>query len=95
MLNMRKGYVTRSEVEVFNNITNQAIDQFARFVSNHYALSMRQDTPYWRWATQKNEYDPELNGIHVPRDDYNYNSFVIYLTYKMIKEVHVSFVIVV
>ena len=76
MLNMRKGYVTRSEVEVFNNITNQAIDQFARFVSNHYALSMRQDTPYWRWATQKNEYDPELNGIHVPRDDYNYNSFV-------------------
>ena len=71
ILNQRNGYVSRTEREVYNFTVNRAIDQFARFVSNHYGLSMRQDTPYWRWATQKNDYDPELNGIHVPRDDYN------------------------
>ncbi len=71
ILNQRQGYVSRTEREIYNFTVNRAIDQFARFVSNHYGLSMRQDTPYWRWATQTNDYDPELNGIHVPRDDYN------------------------
>ena len=35
---------------------------------------MREDTSYWRWATQKNEYDPEMHGIFVPKNDHWVNS---------------------
>ena len=74
ILNMRGGYVTRTEKEIFNFTVNHAIDNFATFVSSHYGLSMREDTSYWRWATQKNEYDPEIHGIFVPKNDHWVNS---------------------
>ena len=35
---------------------------------------MRTDTSYWRWATQKNEYDPELHGLFTIKNDHWVNS---------------------
>ena len=32
----------------------------------HYAFSMRTDTPYWRWCTQQNFYNPECITPNVP-----------------------------
>ena len=74
ILNQRGGYVTRTEKEIFNFTVNHAIDSFATFVSSHYGLSMRTDTSYWRWATQKNEYDPELHGLFTIKNDHWVNS---------------------
>jgi flavin-dependent dehydrogenase len=59
LLNRRAGYVSRAEREGFNLAVEREVLTFRDFVSMHYALSKRTDTPYWRWCTQINEYCPE------------------------------------
>lgn len=61
-LNRRNGFVTRSEQDAFNLGAATDIDQFRDFVSQHYAMSGRTDTPYWRWCTEINEYSPNMMG---------------------------------
>jgi tryptophan halogenase len=62
ILNRREGYITRSEREAFNLAVEHQVLGFRDFVSQHYALSRRTDTPYWRWCTQLNEYCPDQMG---------------------------------
>jgi hypothetical protein len=62
VLNRRDGYVTQIERDAFNGICQKTVKTFRDFVSLHYAASGRTDTPYWRWATQKNSYTPDLLG---------------------------------
>jgi len=64
-LNRRGGYITRSEREGFNFAVQHDVYRFRDFVSQHYALSQRTDTPYWRWCTQINEYQPEMMGDYM------------------------------
>lgn len=59
-LNRRDGFVTRSERDGFNLAVDWEIKMFRDFVAQHYALSAREDTPYWRWCTELNEYDPNM-----------------------------------
>jgi tryptophan halogenase len=60
VLNRRNGYVSRMEKESYNHVVDVTVDGFASFVSIHYAFSMRTDTPYWKWATQECDYQPEM-----------------------------------
>jgi tryptophan halogenase len=64
-LNRREGYTTRSEREAFNFAVEYEVLKFRDFVSQHYALSQRTDTPYWRWCTQHNEYCPDQMGDYM------------------------------
>lgn len=64
-LNRRQGYLTRTEVEGYNFAVEYDVLKFRDFVSQHYALSQRTDTPYWRWCTQLNEYCPDMMGDHM------------------------------
>jgi tryptophan halogenase len=50
-LTMRKGHVTNYEVDLFNNAFQDQIMGFKDFISHHYALSRRNDTPYWQKIT--------------------------------------------
>lgn len=52
ILNTRQGYVSRSEIDGYNYATEFELNQMVDFVSAHYAFSMREDTPYWKWCTQ-------------------------------------------
>jgi tryptophan halogenase len=61
ILNTRDGHVTRTEREGFNFSCEYDVKKFRDFVSQHYAFSMREDTPYWRWCTEINEYDPLMH----------------------------------
>ena len=61
-LNRREGYITRSEREGFNFAVQHEVLRFRDFVSQHYAMSQRTDTPYWKWCTDINEYCPEQMG---------------------------------
>ena len=65
VLNRRKGYVTQIERDGFNTVVQRTLLSFRDFVSMHYAASGRTDTPYWRWATQKNSYIPDSLGPRV------------------------------
>lgn len=60
VLNRRKGFVSRSEIESYNYAVDKEITGFAKFVSMHYAFSGRTDTPYWKWCTEINEYDMDM-----------------------------------
>lgn len=64
-LNRREGFITRSEIEGFNFAVQHEVNRFKDFVSQHYALSQRTDTPYWRWCTEINEYNPEMMGPYM------------------------------
>lgn len=67
VLNRRSGYVTNTEITGFNYAVEIVLIGFRDFVSMHYALSRRTDTPYWKWCTQMNEYQPKLFDEHVLR----------------------------
>jgi len=68
ILNRREGYVTQIERDAFNGICQKTIRTFRDFVALHYAASGRTDTPYWRWATQKNVYAPDMLGPDLKKD---------------------------
>lgn len=61
ILNQRSGYVSSIEVEGFNYTCDYDLQLYSDFVALHYALSMRTDTPYWEWCTQKCEYKSSMN----------------------------------
>lgn len=60
-LNRREGFVTGSEREGFNFSAEYDVNKFRDFVAAHYAMSMREDTPYWRWCSELNEFDPSMH----------------------------------
>ena len=63
LLSQRDGYICRAEIDGFNFAVDHEVSNFVDFVSMHYAFSQRTDTPYWRWATQINEYNPNMMSI--------------------------------
>jgi len=67
LLNRRDGYTTQSERDIYNLSCAQDIDGFKEFVSMHYALSERTDTPYWRSCTQTTQYHPDAFNYFKPR----------------------------
>jgi tryptophan halogenase len=80
VLNRRDGYVTRSEIDGFNYAVDKEVTGFCDFVSMHYAFSMREDTPYWRWATQINEYHPLMMSEFKNKQE-NYQGFLNNMSY--------------
>jgi hypothetical protein len=62
-LKMRDRNITRYEVDLFNYAFNEQIKGFREFISQHYALSMRNDTPYWKHVTGEVEYCEDINNF--------------------------------
>lgn len=54
-----RGSVTQWDRDVYNTATYLEFKAFAEFVALHYALSIRNDTPYWQNITSK-VYDSEM-----------------------------------
>lgn len=71
-IKMRQCKVTQFDVDMFNHSFNEQIRGFKDFISQHYALSMRNDTPYWKHVTGEVEYSKPMNDF-VPS---MYNSYV-------------------
>lgn len=44
---LRRGNPSQFSKDIFNSDMKLVFDEFADFVASHYALSQRQDTPYW------------------------------------------------
>ena len=58
---MRDGAVSNYDVDLFNYGFQEQIMGFKDFISQHYALSMRNDTPYWQHVTGAVKYSTTLN----------------------------------
>jgi len=67
---LQREFVNEFDREIYNIKTRDMFDGFARFVGLHYALSHRDDTPYWQDIQQKRfndfenlEYSPYTNRV--------------------------------
>lgn len=60
ILNRRNGFVSNTEREGFNFAVENEVIKFRDFVSQHYALSMRDDTRYWEYCTEHHNYCANL-----------------------------------
>ena len=45
---LRRGKPSQYMKDMYNSATSLSFDEFADFVAVHYALTQREDTPYWR-----------------------------------------------
>ena len=54
----REGIVfNKFDVDIFNKDNKSLMDGFKEFITLHYALSERDDTPYWKFITEELEFD--------------------------------------
>ena len=58
---MRKGTVSNYDVDLFNFAFQEQIMGFKDFISQHYALSMRNDTAYWQEVSSGITYSGATN----------------------------------
>ena len=58
----RESYVTQWDRDVYNSSTLELYNNFAEFVAMHYALSIRDDTEYWRTISNKT-FSPEMTKL--------------------------------
>ena len=72
-LTRRDGFVTKLDKDGWNFAAKFELDNFKQFVSMHYGLSKRQDTPYWKYVTEDVTYTPgPLDALDNCVQDYNY-----------------------
>lgn len=57
-LSRRDGYVNQFDIDGWNFAAREELEGFKQFVSLHYGLSKREDTPYWKHVTNKVRYAP-------------------------------------
>jgi len=57
---LKRGKITQWDRDNFNVSSKLFFDEFAEFVAMHYALSKRNDTPYWRDISNKSFYTNRL-----------------------------------
>ena len=67
ILNRRNGAVTGTEKLGFNFAVEHEVLKFRDFVSQHYALSLREDTPYWHYQSNEHEFGTEMLDQYVTR----------------------------
>jgi hypothetical protein len=60
LLKMREQTVTKFDIDTFNYAFYEQILGFKEFISQHYALSMRDDTPYWKHITENVTYSKAM-----------------------------------
>jgi flavin-dependent dehydrogenase len=60
ILSARDGYVNQFDIDGYNFAARQELEGFKQFISLHYGLSQREDTPYWKYVTNEINYAPKI-----------------------------------
>ena len=60
---MRNGVVSNYDVDLFNYGFQEQIMGFKDFISQHYALSCRNDTPYWKEVSNSVTYSRAMSNV--------------------------------
>lgn len=74
----RNGFVSGLDKSMYNTYCSHVLEGTKSFIETHYALSMRQDTDYWRHVTAieyHNDYDVEQMEINIFRQS-NFNGLI-------------------
>jgi tryptophan halogenase len=67
-----RGEISQWDRDMYNTSTRKLFDGFAKFVALHYALSHRDDTPYWQALLKKNYVDKQGNSYFASGDKVDY-----------------------
>lgn len=73
-LSRREAIVNKIDIDGFNFAVREIMEGFRSFIAQHYALSGRSDTPYWKAVTEEVEYSvglAEYTRSPMPQNDYN------------------------
>jgi tryptophan halogenase len=72
---LQRGAVNQFDKDMYNVTIKEVFDGFAKFVAMHYALSLRDDTPYWKANNDRIYTDASGDPYspHVNRTDAFYN----------------------
>ena len=62
MLHCRDGHVTHHERLMYNHTCERMLESMKNFVALHYTMSLREDTPYWKDATNTVEFEQHWGG---------------------------------
>jgi tryptophan halogenase len=82
-LQRRNRFVCGLDKSIYNNYLNSIMDGTKSFIEIHYALSMRDDTEYWRYLTEieyNNDYDVQQLEVNCFRQS-NFNGILGGLPY--------------
>lgn len=82
ILDARNMKINRFDIDTFNYAAETEIDMFKNFVSVHYALSHRNDTPYWKYVTEQISYRSPSPSDGKPRS-LNSKTFYNYIESQM------------
>jgi tryptophan halogenase len=63
VLQMRNSQVTQYDIDLFNFAFNEQIWGFKEFIAQHYALSMRNDTEYWKYVSSSTTYSNSITNF--------------------------------
>lgn len=63
----RDGVVNQFNIDSFNFSVRDAMEGFRHFISLHYALSPRNDTPYWKHVTENVQFDEQMGMYNTPK----------------------------
>jgi tryptophan halogenase len=63
---LQRGDISQFDRDMYNVSVRDLFDGFSKFVALHYALSHRDDTPYWKTIKNKDFKDPISNDPYTP-----------------------------
>ena len=69
---LSRGKINQWDIDAYNSYTFYMFNNFAQFVSLHYKLSVRQDTPYWKDVTTRSIGTKEIVHQTLDRDDFTH-----------------------
>ncbi len=68
-ISARNGLINKLDIDNWNWTNRTRFEAWREFVANHYALSSRRDTEYWRYVTEEIDYNSsQLSDILSARD---------------------------
>jgi len=73
-LTRRNAQVNKIDVDCFNDSVRTTMEGFRQFISQHYALAGRDDTPYWKAVTNEVTYSKTFEDF-VVQDNPAFDSF--------------------
>lgn len=59
---LQRGSITQWDRDIFNAATKKMHESFAHFIAMHYALTIRQDSDYWKFISNKS-YVPDMTEL--------------------------------
>ena len=78
---LQRGDISQFDRDMYNVNTRNLFDNFSKFVALHYALSHRDDTPYWKAINSKEFKDVKSNDPYTPNATKSNSFFDIIFRY--------------